>query len=422
MGKNDLITKKELLAGLTTFFTVSYILLVNPKILGIAGMPHEGVFVATALSAAIATLLMGFLANRPFALAAGMGINAYFAYAVVIGMGVSWQAALAAVFVSGLAILLLSLLKIDLAGGIPDSFKFALIGGLGLFLVFIGLQNAHLVVANTSTIVSLGNLAAPATLIAILGFFITGLLIARKVDGALLLGILATALISMLAGLSMWPTAVFSMPPLSLPLALRMDFSNILGAGMLSVVWGFFVVTLFDVIGTITALSVEAGFVDKKGRVEGIDTSIQVNSLGMLIGAALGSPTVITYLESATGIRVGGRTGKVAIVVGVLFLLSLFFLPLIEAVPIEAAAPAIIITGVFMLSSIERINYKEMTDAVPALLMVVIIPFTFSIANGVAVGSVFYVFLKLVSGKQKDISKAMYLIALLSLLNLAGVF
>ena len=412
--------KKEILAGLTTFFTVSYILLVNPQILGVAGMPEGEVFVATAISAAIATLLMGFLANRPFALAAGMGLNAYFAYAVVLGMGFSWQAALAAVFVSGLLIFLLTLTRINLAAGIPDSFKFALIAGLGLFLVFIGLQNAHLVVADAATVVSLGDLTSPLTLIAVLGFFITGLLIARKVNAALLLGILITAFISMLVGLSAWPTGIFSIPPTTFSFAFQLDFSDILSMGMLSVVWGFFIITLFDVIGTITVLSTRAGFVDKKGRIKGLKQSLRVNSLGILTGAAIGVPTVVTYLESATGIRAGGRTGKVAIVVGCLFLLSLFFLPLIESIPIETAAPAIVITGVFMLSALERINYKDFTEALPALLTVVIIPFTFSIAHGIAIGSIFYVFLKLVSGRPKDVSLAMYVIALLSLVDLAG--
>jgi AGZA family xanthine/uracil permease-like MFS transporter len=420
--KKSYIPKKELLAGLTTFFTVSYILLVNPQILSVAQMPYEAVLAATAISAAIASLLMGYIAKRPFALAAGMGLNAYFAYAVVLGMGFTWQAALAAVFVSGIMVLLLSLSKIDLSSGIPESLKFALIGGLGLFLVFIGLQNSHLVVANPATIVAMGDLGDSATMIAVIGFFITGLLIARKVNAALLIGIIVTAIISMLFGLTSWPAGIFSAPPTDFPLAFKLDFSNIFTAGMLSVIWSFFIITLFDLVGTITALSARAGYIDKKGRVIGLKRTLQVNSVGILAGAALGVPTIVTYLESATGIRAGGKTGKVAIVVGVLFLLSLFFIPLIKSIPIEAAAPAIVIAGVFMLSAVEHIKYEDPTEGLPALLAVVIIPFTFSIAHGIAIASVFYVFLKLAAGKQKDVSKAMYLIAFLSLLDLAGVF
>ncbi|MFH1394370.1 MAG: NCS2 family permease [Candidatus Micrarchaeota archaeon] len=421
-GKKMPELRTELLAGLTTFFTVSYILLINPRILGVAGLPEGEVFVATALSAAIASLIMGLYANRPFALAAGMGLNAYFAYAVILGMGISWQAALAAVSISGLLIFLLTLTRIDLGRGIPPSFKFALIAGLGLFLVFIGLQNAHLVVPDPATIISLGDFTSPNTLIAILGFFVTGFLIARGVKAHLLLGIFITALVGMLLGLTPWPAEIFSMPPAGFPLAMQLDFSDIFSIGMLSVIWGFFIITLFDVIGTLDALSIKAGFVDKKGRILGMKKALRANSFGIIVGSALGVPTIVAFLESATGIEAGGRTGIVAFVVSGMFLLSLFFLPLIQSIPIEAAAPAIVITGVLMLSAIERINYKDITDSLPALLTLVIIPFTFSIAHGIAIGSVFYVFLKLVSGKARDVSAAMYLIALLSIIDLAGFF
>jgi AGZA family xanthine/uracil permease-like MFS transporter len=415
------IPKKELLAGFTTFFTVSYILLINPQILGAAGMPEEAVLVATAISAAIASVLMGYFANRPFAVAAGMGLNAYFAYAVVLGMGFTWQAALAAVFVSGLFIFFLSLLQINLSAGIPDSFKFALIGGLGLFLVFIGLQNAHLVVSNSATLISLGDLSKPTALIAVLGFFITGLLMARGVNAALLIGIILTTLAAMLFGLTPWPTGVFSLPSTDFQLAFKLDFSNLFTAGMLSVIWSFFIISLLDLIGTIAALSVKAGFIDKKKNIVGMQKTLQVNSIGIVLGSALGVPTLVTYLESATGIGAGGRTGTVAIIVGLMFLLSLFFIPLIKSIPIEAAAPAMVIAGVFMLSAIEKINYNDQTEALPALLALVVIPFTFSIAHGIAIASIFYVFLKLVSGRYKEISIAMYVIAFLSLLDLFGV-
>lgn len=412
----------ETLAGLTTFFTVSYILLVNPRILSAAGMPPEAVFVATALSAGVASLLMGFYANRPFALAAGMGLNAYFAYAVVLGMGFSWQAALAAVFISGLFILLLSLTKIDLGAGIPESFKFALIGGLGLFLVFIGLQNARLVVSDPATVVSLGDLSDPGALIAISGFFISGLLLVRAIPGALLWGIFLTALLGMLIGLTSWPRGIVSVPSFALPLAFQLDFSPLFRPDLWGVVWSFFIIALLDIIGTLTALSMKAGFIDSKGRVEGLEKSLRANALGILSGAVLGVSPVVTYLESATGIEAGGRTGRVAVLVGILFLLAVFFFPLIESIPLEAAAPAIVITGVFMLSAIERIAYRDITEALPALLTLVVIPFTFSIAHGIAIGSIFYVFLKLVSGKRKEISLAMYLIASLSSLDLIGIF
>ncbi|MBI5227639.1 NCS2 family permease [Candidatus Micrarchaeota archaeon] len=414
----DKKTMTELIAGVTVFFTVSYILVVNPTILSVTGMPYEAVFVATALSAAIATILMGLYANRPFVLAAGMGLNAYFAYSVVLSMGMSWQLGLAAVFLSGLLIFLLSLTKIDLGAGIPESFKFALTGGLGLFLVFIGLQNAHIVAPSAATILTIGNLKANLALIAIAGFFITGLLMARKVNAALLIGIITVTLIAFVFGVSILPSGAVSLPQINDQIALKLDFSQVSNLKFISVVWSFFIIGLFDIIGTVNALSIEAGFVGKKGEVKGLEKTIRANSIGIMIGALLGVPTIVTYLESATGIAAGGRTGKTAIIAGLLFLLALFFLPLIKAIPIEATSAAIVITGLMMVLSIVRINQEDFTEALPALMTLVTIPFTFSIAHGIAIGSIFYVFLKLVSGKRKDISIAMYVIALFSVVDL----
>lgn len=426
-AKKPAALRTEILAGLTTFFTVSYILVLNPLILGSAGMLPDAVFVATALSAALATLLMGFYANRPFVLAAGMGLNVYFAYAVVGGLGVSWMAALAAVFVSGLALFLLSISKLDLGAGVPDSFKHALIAGLGLFLIFIGLQNAHWVISNPATLVAIGDLASGRARIAVIGFLATALLLTRRVPGSLLLGILIATIASIALGFSQPPTGIFQTPSFNLPLAFRLDLPALLRPSMFGVVWAFFIIALFDIVGTLTALSVRAGFQEnreknKLNKSVSIARSLQANALAVMGGALLGVSTIVTYLESAAGIEAGGRTGKVAIVAGLLFLLSLFFFPLVAAIPTEATAPVMILVGIFMLSAIGRIPTGDPTESLPAFLAVVIIPLTFSIAHGVALGSILYVFLKLVSGRFKEIPPVMYLIALLSLLDVAGVF
>lgn len=422
LKKNKTTLGTEVLAALTTFFTMAYTLVINPTILSSTGMPFEAVFTATALAAGIGCVLMGLISNRPLAVATGMGLNAYFAYSVVGGMGIPWETALAAVFVAAFFVFLISISRMKISEAVPESFKHALIAGLGLFLVFIGMQNAHFVVTNASTVVALGNLQSPAAIIAVAGFLICSLMHVRRVHGGLFAGVILTSIIAFMAGLAPPPQAIFSMPPSIEPIALRLDFGQLLSIGMLPIIWSFFIISFFDCLGTNIALLTESGFEDKSGRVKGFRKALDANGIGGMAGAVLGVPSVVTYLESATGIESGGRTGLTAIGVGILFLLSIFFFPLIRAIPIEAAAPAIVIVGLFMLSGLEKIDFSDDTEAIPALLTLGAIPFTFSISNGIAVGSISFVFLKLVSGRHREIHPAMYLIALLSVLAFAHVF
>ncbi|MDD2655243.1 MAG: NCS2 family permease [Candidatus ainarchaeum sp.] len=416
LEQNKTNVKTEFIAALTTFFTLSYIFVINPRFLADAGMDYGAVFVATAISGGIATLLMGVLLNRPFALVAGMGLNSYFSYSIVRTMGFRWEAALAAVFASNILILIIVLLRINFSKAIPESFKHALIAGLGLFLVFIGMQNAHFVVMNPNTFVSIGDLTQPAALIAVFGFFVTSALVVKNVKGGMFLGVVATTLVAMLAGFAPLPAGIFEMPPDVSSVAFRMDLQALSDPALFPVVWSLFIIVLLDLVGSITALSVKAG-----KSMEGLDKAIGVNAVGGAIGAGLGTSPMITYLESASGIEAGGRTGLTAVFIALFFFISIFFFPVISAIPIEAAAPVMIIVGEMMLLQIRFIDLKDHTEAIPALMTVATIPFTFSISNGIGVGSIAYIFLKLVSKKPQEIHPAMYLIALLSILAFANV-
>lgn len=417
LQKSKTDVKTEFIAALTAFFTISYILAINPKFLSDAGMDYGAVFVATAVSAGIATLLMGLIANRPFALAAGMGLNSYFAYSVVLKMGFRWEAGLAAVFASNALILLVVLSRINISKAIPQSFRHALIAGLGLFLIFIGMQNAHFIETSASTLVSIGDLTKPAALIAVIGFFITSALVARNVKGGMFLGMLSTTIIAMLAGFAPLPQKLFEMPSDVSKIAFSVDYGAILHPVLFPVIWSLFIITFLDVLGTTTALGSRIG--KKTGDV---GKEMGVSAAGSMVGANLGATSIVTYLESAAGIEAGGRTGLTAIFIAGLFFLSIFFFPLVKSIPIEAAAPVIIIVGEVMLLEIRYINLKDYSEAIPALMAVATIPFTFSISNGIGVGSIAYIFLKWVTGKREDVHPAMYVIGLLSVLEFARVF
>jgi AGZA family xanthine/uracil permease-like MFS transporter len=414
--------KQEVIAALTTFFTMSYILVINPSILGIIGVDEGAIFTATAISAGIACILMGYLSDRPFALASGMGLNAYFAYSVIGGMGFSYGAALAAVFFAGLLMLMLALAKVNLTNAAPESFKHALIGGLGLFLVFIGMQNAHFVTPNANTIVTLGNLTDPKALIAIIGFFITSYLLVKNRNGALFIGMFAAAILAMLLGLTPLPEGIVQWPPSMQTSMLKVDFGAILNPRLLSVVWTFFIIGFFDVLGVITALGNNPRFWSKDDEKTANQNAVITDSLSTMFGSLVGVSSIIIFLESASGIKAGGKTGLTAIIVGALFILSLFFFPLIKSIPVEAAAPAIIIVGLMMVSGIGNIKYDDQTESIPALLTLGTIPFTFSIADGIGVGAISFVFLKLVTGRYREIHPAMYVIGFLSVLHFATVF
>ena len=405
----------ELRAGVATFLTMAYILLVNPQILADAGMPPDDVARATALASATATLLMGLWANYPFALAPGMGLNAYFTYGVVQGMGVSYHVALAAVFVEGLLFLALALSGVRGAvlRAIPDALKVATSGGIGLFLAIIGFQHAGLVIDSPATLVTLGSLTHPTTLLALGTLVLMALLLVRRVPGALLLGILAGTLVAWLTGLAPLPERWVQLPGLPRETLVSFDFSTLLHAKLVTVVLAFLFVDFFDTAGTLMGIGRLGGFLNARGELERAREAFSADAVGTTLGALLGTSTVTTYIESATGIEEGGRTGLTAVVVALLFLLSLFLAPLFTAVPAAATAPALILVGVFMMQGLTELNWRKYDEAIPAFLTITLMPFTYSIANGIAFGLIAYVLLQVLSGRARAVHPILYVLAIL---------
>jgi AGZA family xanthine/uracil permease-like MFS transporter len=398
--------RTEALAGATTFLTMAYIIVVNPAILSEAGLPVAAVAAATCLAAGIGSLLMGFLANYPLALAPGMGLNAYFTYTVVKGMGVPWETALGCVFISGIAFLLLTLVGVRqlIVRSIPRPLLAATAAGIGLFIAFIGLKNAGLVVASPATTVALGDLKTPTALLTLFGIVLIAVLQARKVKGAMLIGILVLTVIGYFLGLSSWtgwtfgPAALMqTFGKLDIPGALHIGGS--FGVGLLEIIFVFLFVDLFDNVGTLAAVTKRAGLQGPNGEIPRLNRILYADSIAATVGAVAGTTTVTSYIESASGVAVGGRTGLTAVVTGLLFLLALLVAPLAGLVPTAATAPALILVGVMMMGSISEIAWDEPLDAVPAFLTLVMIPLTFSIANGLAFGITAYAVLKLATGK-----------------------
>ncbi|WP_243141249.1 NCS2 family permease [Alkaliphilus pronyensis] len=410
LKENKTNVKTEILAGVTTFMTMAYILVVNPDILSATGMDFNALFTATALSAAIATIAMAFLANYPFALAPGMGLNAFFAFTVVIGMGYSWEFALTAILIEGIIFLLLTFFNVReaLVNSIPLNIKHAVSVGIGLFIALIGFKNAKIVTAYESTLVTLGDLGSPGVLLALVGLVITGILLAKKVKGALLIGIVATTAIGIPLGITPMPSQIISAPPSLAPIFFKFDFSQIFSLDMLIVVFTFLFVDLFDTLGTLVGVASKADMLDKDGKLPKAKQALFADAIGTTVGACLGTSTVTTYVESASGVAEGGRTGLTALTSGVLFALSLFLAPLFLIVPSEATAPVLILVGLFMMTPITKIDLEDYTEAIPAFLTIVMMPFTFSIAEGIVFGIMSYVFLKLFTGKGKDVSIIMY--------------
>lgn len=406
--------RTELEAGLTTFLTMAYILAVNPQILSEAGVPVEGALFATAVSAAVGSLLMGLLANYPFALAPGMGLNAYFTYAVVLGMGVPWQTALGAVFISGVVFVVLTLGRIRelVVRAIPLGLKLAVGAGIGLFIAFLGFRNAGFVEASAATLVTLGDVTAPVSLLALGGVVLTAALMARGWKSAIILGIVATAAGAYLLGLAAPPRALVAIPDAGSTF-LQLDIRGALGLGLLHVVFVFFFVDLFDSVGTLVGLGQQAGALTPEGDLPRANRALLADSTATCVGAALGTSTVTAYIESATGVAEGGRTGLTAATVGVLFLVAIFFSPLAAAVPPVATAPALIIVGSLMLRSALRVAWDDPTEAVPAFVTLIGMPLTFSIANGLALGFVSYPLIKLLAGRGREVSPLVYVLALL---------
>lgn len=420
LSENKTNFRTEVLAGVTTFLTMCYIIIVNPIILSETGMNYGAVFVATCLAAAIGCLVMGLIANYPIALAPGMGLNAYFTYSVCLGMGVPWQTALAAVFISGLVFLAISFLKIReaIVNAIPMSLKFAIGGGIGLFLALVALKNAGIIVDNPATLVGLGNLKSPTVLLAFLGFIIIVVLHQLKVRGAIIISILAITGLSTLLGLNELKGVVGAIPSIA-PTFMQMDFEGLFTATMIGVIFVFFLVDLFDSTGTLVGVSHRAGLL-KDGKLPRLKKALFADSTAIVAGAALGTSSTTPYIESASGVAAGGRTGLTAVVVAVLFLACLFLSPLAQSVPGFATAPALLFVGVLMIHGITNIDWDDITEAVPAFLTIVFMPFTYSIADGIAMGFISYAIIKLLTGKAKTVPYMVWIVAVLWIFKFAA--
>ena len=414
--------RTEIVAGITTFLTMAYILAVNPSIFGaLDGMPNGAVFTATGLAAIIATLVMAFYAKKPFALAPGMGLNAFFVYTVCLTMGHSWQFALTAVFIEGIIFIILTLTKVRqwILNSIPMSLKNAIGAGIGLFIAFIGLQNAGLIVNSDSTLVTLGDVCHGSGLLAVIGIFITAVLLILKVRGGILLGILITALLGLLikdpaTGVALTHfSGVVDTPPSVAPIFAKFEWGQILSWDMLAVVFTFLFIDMFDTMGTVIGVSQKAGFVDENGNVEDIDKVFMADSIGTVCGACLGTSTTTTYVESSAGVGEGGRTGLTAFSVAICFALALFFAPIFLGIPSAATAPALILVGVMMMEPVVRIDWTDFREAIPAFVTLILMPVAYSISDGILIGMITYVVLNAITGRAKQISPMMWVLAVL---------
>jgi len=415
---NGTTVKTEVLAGITTFLTMAYILAVNPNILSAAGMDKGALFTATAVASIVGTLAMALLAKLPFAQAPGMGMNAFFAFTVCLGMGYSWQFALTAILLEGLIFLVLNFfnLRAAIVDAIPATLKNAISVGIGLFIAFIGLQNAGIVVKNDATMVHIGDITSGTALLALIGLVITSVLLIKKVKGGLLLGILATALVGIPMGITNF-TGIMDTPPSPAPLFFKFDFSKILTFDMLIVTFTFLFVDVFDTVGTLIGVCSKANMLDEKGQIPNVKKAFYADAIGTLSGACFGTSAVTTYVESASGVSEGGRTGLTALVTAGCFALALLFAPLFLSIPAAATAPILILVGLMMLEPIKEIDLTEYSEAIPAFICIIAMPLMYSIAEGISLGLLAYVLLNMISGKFKKVSIAMYILAVLFILN-----
>src|SRR5271170_2865515 len=416
-AENQTSVRQELLGGLTTFVTMAYIVVVNPQILAQAGMPADGVVFATCLSAAAATLVMGLYANYPIALAPGMSLNAYFTYSVCLAMHVPWQTALAVVFFSGVLFFVLTVTKVreQIVNGMPDCLKHATAAGIGMFIAFVGLRNAKLVVANSATFVGLGSFADKEVQTACFGLALTLILMARKIKGAIFVGIIGTAVLGMLRGISSWPTTFFSMPHPSSTF-LKLDFRGALHLGFLEILFAFLFVDLFDNVGTLVGVCEQGGFI-KDGKIPRVGRVLLADSVGTIFGSLTGTSTVTSYIESAAGVAAGARTGFSNIAVAGLFLLAMFCSPLATAIPAYATAPALILVGVLMSQSLAMVVWNDFSEALPAFITMLATPLTFSIATGLSLGLISYTVVKIASGKFKEVNALVWILTVLFILR-----
>ncbi|MBP2663605.1 MAG: adeQ 1 [Firmicutes bacterium] len=431
--------RTEVVAGITTFMTMAYILFVNPSILGSAGMDKNAVLLATSIGAGVVSIMMGLFVNYPIALAPGMGLNAFYAFTVVIGMGVTWQVALGAVFISGLIFILLTVTQVRqlLVEGMPTSLKHAITVGIGLFITIIGLKLSGIMSIRLSlipptlekivaakgngtplsfeTIIEMGQFTHPEVLLSVFGLIVIGVLMARQIKGSILIGIFTTTIVGIMVGIVKIPASFspIAMPNFSQNAFFALDIQGALDMGLMAIIFTFTFVELFDTMGTLVGTASKAGLMDKKGKFPGIGKAMLVDATGVSLGALLGTSTITSYVESAAGVGAGGRTGLTAVVCGVLFLLSLFFAPLAGLIPTAATAPALIIVGALMLESVRHIDFNDFTECLPAFLTIVLMPFTYSIANGISAGLVMYPLLKLVTGRGREVHWIVYILAVL---------
>ncbi|HEC96180.1 MAG TPA: NCS2 family permease [Euryarchaeota archaeon] len=417
--------RQEIIAGVTTFLTMAYIVLVNPSILmnaiGLDGKPIGETAVptltlATALGAAIATAIMALYANKPFALAPGMGLNAYFTFVVTHQYGIPFQTALGIVFIEGIIFLILTVTKARgaIVNAIPVALKNAIAAGIGLFLTLIGLKLAGIVVGNPETLVTLGNILSPTTILAIIGFFLAAILLVLRVPGSLLISIIVVFIISIVAGLQSPPEKIVAMPSWDINYTLfKADWSYLISITGVVAVFTMFMVDFFDTMGTVTGLSALAGYLKPDGTVEDIDKMLLSDAIGTIEGAILGTSTITTYIESAAGVEEGGRTGITALVVAGLFLLTVFFWPIVTAIPSYATAPALILVGLLMMSALANIDFRDYSEAIPAFVTIVLMPMTYSISNGIGGGIIAYVVIKTLTGKYKEVHPIMYVLAIM---------
>lgn len=418
-GFDEKITtvRTEVMAGVTTFLAMAYILAVNPSILSETGMDKGALFTTTALIAGFATILMGVYAKLPFALAPGMGLNAFFAYSICSIMGYSWQFALTAVFIEGLIFILLTVtnLREKIVDIIPDTLKNAISVGIGLYIAFIGLQSCGIIINNDLTLVSLSPLSSPSPMLAIIGVIFTSILLVKKVQGALLWGILVTTIVGIPMGVTQM-TGVMSVPPSIEPIALKFEWNRIFTPDMFVVVFTLLFVDLFDTIGTLIGVATKAGMV-RNGKIPRLRQAFEVDALATTVGAMMGTSTVTTFVESAAGVNEGGRTGLTAFVSGLCFLLSLFFAPFFLAIPSSATAPALILVGLMMMSSVVKVNFNDYSEAIPAFICIIFMPLSYSISDGIVMGLLSYILVNLFSGKYKKVSVGMYVLGAFFLLR-----
>lgn len=415
LKENKTNVKTEILAGITTFMTMAYILVVNPTILSDAGMDKGALFTATAICSFFATALMGVYANYPFALAPGMGLNAYFAYTIVIGKGYSFSFALTAVLLEGLVFILLTFTSVRemIVNSIPYSLKQAVSAGIGIFIAFLGLFQSGLIKQGKGVPLELGNLTSLPSILTIFGIIITVLLLVKKVKGAILIGMILTTILCIVTGVSKAPSAIISLPSSVSPIFMKFEFSKVFSFEMLIALFAFLFVDLFDTVGTLVGVASKSDMLDKDGKLPRARKALFADAVGTTVGAFFGTSTVTTFVESSAGVAEGGRTGLTSIVVSILFLLSLIFEPIFSVIPSFATSAALIVVGLFMITSVTKINFSDYTEALPAFLTIIMMPLSYSIANGIVFGIVSYAAIKLLSGKGKDVSFVVYILALL---------